>query len=150
VYTPSARRIKELGSRVAVLFWLYPGAYISGGSYQYGFYDGSYLAHTREVIVVTSNYRLGPLGFLAADEHQREGKQEHANAAIMDQMKALEWVKRNIARFGGDPDNVTLWGLSAGAYSILIHMTSPAILPNLFHKVIFAESSNWTSRSYAG
>ncbi|KAI8058315.1 Carboxylesterase [Syncephalis plumigaleata] len=132
VYTPSSKRIKELGGRVAVLFWLYPGAYIAGGSYQYGFYDGSYLAQTRDVIVITSNYRLGPLGFLPAEESGHE----HANAAIMDQVKALEWVKRNIAWFGGDPDNITLWGLSAGAYSILIHMTSPMTPPNLFHKVI--------------
>ncbi|RKP22516.1 Carboxylesterase, partial [Syncephalis pseudoplumigaleata] len=129
VYTPAARRIKELGGRIAVLFWLYPGAFIAGGSYQYGFYDGSYLAETRDVIVVTSNYRLGPLGLLPADD-------SHANAAVVDQTKALEWVKRNIAWFGGDPDNVTMWGLSAGAYSILIHMTSPATPPGLFHKVI--------------
>ncbi|KAI9595226.1 Carboxylesterase [Syncephalis fuscata] len=129
VYTPSAKRIKELGGRVAVMFWLYPGAYIVGGSYQYGFYDGAYLAEKKDVIVVTSNYRMGPLGFLAASD-------DHANAGIVDQAKALEWVKRNIASFGGDPDNITLWGLSAGAYSVLIHMTSPATPPGLFHRAI--------------
>ncbi|RKP07099.1 Carboxylesterase, partial [Thamnocephalis sphaerospora] len=129
VYTPSVRRIAELGGRVPVMLWIFPGAFFFGSSYHFGVYDGSHLASANDAVVVTFNYRLGPLGFFAGNDDQ-------GNAAILDQVAAMQWVKRNIANFGGDPDNITMWGVSAGAYSALIHLTSPTTPPGLFHRAI--------------
>ncbi|XP_066269254.1 cAMP-regulated D2 protein-like [Branchiostoma lanceolatum] len=107
-------------ARLPVLFWLYGGNYGMGtGSAM--MYDGRILANKTSTIVVTTNYRLGALGFLvtASGEDDVEG-----NQGLLDQVEALKWVQENIASFGGDKDRVTLFGQSAGSDSIAIHLVS--------------------------
>lgn len=90
-----------------------------------GFESGSASSHTpiylmdRDIVLVTINYRLGPFGFLALGTKDALG-----NMGLKDQVLALKWVQKNIERFGGDPNSVTLAGLSAGAYSTTGHMVS--------------------------
>jgi len=106
-------------------------------------YDGESLA-SRGVVVVTFNYRLGPLGFLAHPALSRESA-EHVsgNYGLLDQIAALHWVRDNIAAFGGDPSNVTVFGQSAGASSVAgVLMVSP-LARGLFHRVI-AQSAGTT------
>ena len=106
-----------------VMFWIHGGAFVegSGGS---GIYNGAALAR-QGVVVVTINYRLGALGFFAHPQLSAESKEPAANFGIMDQVAALAWVQKNIAAFGGDPRNVTVWGESAGAMSVYALMVSP-------------------------
>ena len=114
--------------------------FIHGGGFTYGaagvpLYDGAGLA-ARGAVIVTINYRLGRLGFFAHPALTREGPDgQLGNYAIMDQIAALQWVRRNIAAFGGDAGNVTVFGESAGAGSVQILMGSPAA-KGLFHKAI--------------
>ncbi|XP_067678791.1 pyrethroid hydrolase Ces2e-like isoform X2 [Haliotis asinina] len=106
--------------------------YIHGGSYQTGMgsmLDGAPLA-THEVIVVTINYRLGPLGFLSAADSEIPG-----NFGMLDQIQALKWIKGNIAAFGGDPERITIDGHSAGGCSVGLLMFSP-LARGLFQGVI--------------
>ena len=94
------------------------------------------------MIVVTFDYRLGKLGFFAPKELAEEAKKNNepvGNYGIMDQIEALKWVKENINSFGGDPNNVTIFGESAGGRSVTWLMTPPAA-KGLFHKAI-AESA---------
>ena len=122
--------------------------YIHGGSLQtgqpwYADYSGEGLAR-KNVIVVNMGYRLGVFGFLASEELQAESATgTTGNYGLMDQIKALEWVRDNIAAFGGDPDNVTLAGESAGAACVTALCTSP-LAKGLFRRAI-AESSTATS-----
>lgn len=122
-----------------------PGRYpvmvfLHGGGFTYGaagvpLYDGAALA-SRGVVLVTVNYRLGRLGFFAHPALTREAPNAWlGNYGIMDQVAALEWVKRNIAKFGGDAGNVTLFGESAGAGTVQLLMASPTSR-GLFHKAI--------------
>jgi para-nitrobenzyl esterase len=100
-------------------------------------YNGENLAR-KGVVIVTINYRLGYFGFFGHPALTEEAKVEHvptANYGLLDQLAALQWVKRNIEVFGGDPANVTLFGESAGGVSILALMTTPAA-SGLFHKAI--------------
>lgn len=119
VFTPRAER----GARLPVMVWLHGGALIFGGG-GLPLYDGVPLAH-QGVVVVTLNYRLGPLGFFVHPAIEREAPGGVVNFGLLDQIAALQWVQRNIAAFGGDPGNVTLFGQSAGAQSVLALMTSP-------------------------
>ena len=122
--------------------------FIHGGGFTYGaagvpLYDGAHLA-ARGAVIVTINYRLGRLGFFAHPALTAENPDgELGNYAIMDQVAALQWVKRNIAKFGGDPANVTIFGESAGAGSVQILMGSP-VSKGLFHKAI-SESGSGSS-----
>ncbi|XP_077996783.1 acetylcholinesterase-like [Glandiceps talaboti] len=105
--------------KTAVLVWLHGGAfYIASGSAPEN--DGTVLSALGDVIVVTLNYRLGPLGFLSTGDSASPG-----NYGLMDQRQAVIWIKENIAAFGGDPDRITLSGQSAGAASIGLHLFSP-------------------------
>jgi len=118
-----------------VMFWIHGGAFTQGaGSYE--MYDGSALAGTQDVVVVTINYRLGPFGFLALPELTGEdGAVGAGNYGLLDQIAALEWVRDNIANFGGDPKNVTIFGESAGGVSVCALLASgPAA--GLFHRAI--------------
>lgn len=114
--------------------------FLHGGSFTYGaagvpLYDGAGLA-SRGVVIVTVNYRLGRLGFFAHPALTAEDPNGRlGNYGIMDQVAALEWVKRNIARFGGDAGNVTIFGESAGAGAVQVLMGSP-VSKGLFHKAI--------------
>jgi para-nitrobenzyl esterase len=118
VWTP------ERAKKAPVLVWIHGGALV-GGSSREAMYDGTAFAQ-RGVIVVSINYRLGVLGWLAHPELTRESPQHFSgNYGLLDQIAALHWVKDNIAAFGGDPGNVTIAGESAGALSALYLMTSP-------------------------
>ena len=105
IFTPRAKPV----ARLPVMVWLH---------------DGAALAH-QGVVLVTVNYRLGPLGFFVHPAIEREAPGGAVNFGLLDQIAALKWVKRNIAAFGGDPNNVTLFGQSAGAQSVLALMSSP-------------------------
>ena len=126
VYTPAAR--SSFGGR-PVLVWIHGGGLEQDGARDY---DGSKLA-ADGVVVVTINYRLGALGFLAHPALASHGAA--GNYGLMDQQAALRWVQRNIARFGGDPGNVTIAGQSAGGLSVLAQMVSPGAR-GLFQRAI--------------
>jgi para-nitrobenzyl esterase len=117
------------GSRKPVMFWIHGGANQGGSAMGAAGieppFDGAKLA-ARGVVVVTINYRLGMFGFLAHPELTAESK-HHAsgNYGLLDQVAALHWVKENIARFGGDPAQVTIFGQSAGAHDVGLLLTSP-------------------------
>ena len=117
--------------RRPVMVWLHGGGFDSGSSSQYG---AAPLAIGGDVVVVTVNYRLGALGFLSSPALDGEGHPS-GNYGLEDQAAALRWVRRNAARFGGDPDNVTLFGQSGGARSVCAHLASPRSR-GLFHKAI--------------
>nr|WP_296778159.1 carboxylesterase/lipase family protein [Rhodococcus sp. (in: high G+C Gram-positive bacteria)] len=121
-----------------VMVWIHGGAYYLGSSAQ-KVYDGTRLVTEGQVVLVTANYRLGALGFL---DFSSFGDFD-ANLGLRDQIAALEWVRDNIAAFGGDPSRVTLFGESAGGGSVTTLMVSPRA-EGLFHRVI-AESSPATS-----
>lgn len=117
-----------------VMVWIYGGGFGSGGS-TVPLYDGEELAK-KGIVVVNINYRVGILGFLAHPELSAENpEQTSGNYGILDQIAALEWVKKNIAAFGGDPENVTIAGQSAGAFSVNALVVSPKA-KGLFHKAI--------------
>ena len=123
-----------------VLVWIHGGAFAEG----YGgsrLYDGSELARDRHVIVVTINYRLGALGFLSTRELDLENAAGNSgNFGLQDQQEALRWVQRNIRAFGGDPTNVTVFGESAGAMSVVDHLVSPAAR-GLFQRAIIQSAA---------
>lgn len=116
-----------------VMVWLHGGGFTIGAG---GLppYQGHALAR-RDVVVVTLNYRLGHLGFFAHPALEGEEDRVVHNFALLDQIAALQWIRDNIAAFGGDPDNITLFGESAGARSVLSLLASP-LAKNLFHKAI--------------
>jgi para-nitrobenzyl esterase len=120
--------------KMPVMVWIYGGGY-SEGSSEVAVYNGANLARTG-VVVVTFNYRVGPLGFFAYPALTEESQHHSSgNYGLLDQMAALNWVHRNIAAFGGDPSNVTIFGQSAGAGSVAILMTSP-LAKGLFEHAI--------------
>ncbi len=125
----------EKSGQFPVMFWIHGGGFMQGtGSYQ--MYDGSRLAAERDVVVVTINYRLGHLGWLALPELKAEDPNGGVgNYGLTDQTRALEWVRQNIGGFGGDPDNVTVFGQSAGGISICALLVSPPA-KGLFDKAI--------------
>lgn len=121
-----------------VMVWILPGSFTQGDA-SMPRYHGRELAK-QGVVVVTFNYRLGMLGQFAHRALRRTQPDEPAgNYYMMDQIAALEWVRDNIAEFGGDPGNVTIFGMSAGGVSVNYHMASPASA-GLFHKAISQSS----------
>ncbi len=126
-----------------VMVWLH------GGSLTYGagdIYPPTRLVTRGDVVVVTVNYRLGALGFLAHQAFDAAGASRSGNFGLEDQQAALRWVRRNAAAFGGDPRNVTLFGESAGSFSTCAHLASPASA-GLFDKVIMQSgpcTAGWT------
>jgi para-nitrobenzyl esterase len=121
-------------SNAPVLLWIHGGA-LRGGSSKETLYDGSRLAE-HGLVVVSINYRLGILGYLAHPELSAESPTGvSGNYGLLDQIEALRWVNANIAAFGGDPGNVTIAGESAGALSVMYLMTAPAA-EGLFAKAI--------------
>ncbi|RZJ27628.1 MAG: carboxylesterase family protein, partial [Brevundimonas sp.] len=118
IWTPSTT------AKAPVMVWIHGGALVTGSSKE-TLYDGARLAR-EGVVVVSINYRLGVLGWLAHPDLSAESPLGiSGNYGLMDQVAALEWVKRNIESFGGDPDNVTIAGESAGGLSVLYLMGSP-------------------------
>ncbi len=129
VWTPR----DEPGARLPVMVWLHGGALIFGAG-GLSLYDGAALAR-QGVIVVTLNYRLGPLGYFVHPALERAAPGGPANFGLLDQIAALRWVQRNIESFGGDPRQVTVFGQSAGAQSVLALMASP-LARDLFQRAI--------------
>jgi para-nitrobenzyl esterase len=132
------------GGRRPVLAWIHGGAFILGAGSQ-PLYDGSALARRGDVVVVTINYRLGALGFLHLKERCGERIPATGNEGILDQIAALQWVRDEIAAFGGDPANVTIFGESAGAMSCATLLGTPRAR-GLFHRAILQSgSANYVS-----
>lgn len=125
IWTPAYENQTNMTSKkLPVLFWIYGGRF-TGGSGDVKTYDGTGFAQ-KDIIVVTFNYRLGPFGYLAHPELSAEsGQNSSGNYGILDQQAALHWVSENIAKFGGDPDQITVGGQSAGSASALDAMWSP-------------------------
>jgi para-nitrobenzyl esterase len=122
------------GAKLPVMVWIHGGGFVFGS----GSWPGtSGVQFARQgVVLVTFNYRLGRLGFFAFPALGREHSEEpKGNYGYMDQIAALEWVRKNIAAFGGDPTNVTIFGESAGGVSVHTHLTSP-LSRGLFQKAI--------------
>ena len=119
-------------SALPVMAWIHGGALIRGSNQIDSSSTGGpqQFMDSRDVIVVTINYRLGPLGFLSFGTDEVPG-----NAGLRDQTMALKWVNKNIASFGGDPDMVTIFGESAGSLSVSLHLLSP-LSQGLFHRGI--------------
>ncbi|GAA2207868.1 carboxylesterase family protein [Nonomuraea monospora] len=109
------------GQRLPVLFWIHGGGLLNGSANQH---DGTLIAQLEDVVVVSVNYRLGVLGYLAHPALTAEAGQS-GNYGLLDQQAALRWVRRNIAAFGGDPRQVTIDGESAGGFSVCAHLTAP-------------------------
>ena len=123
-----------------VMVWIYGGGF-TGGSGGLAWYDGENLA-SKGPVIVTFNYRLGSLGFFAHPELAKEsGHNASGNYGMMDAIAALQWVKKNISAFGGDPNNVTIAGESAGAIMVGALLGSPQA-KGLYHRAI-AESGGW-------
>jgi para-nitrobenzyl esterase len=116
--------------KLAVLVWIYGGAFVGGSS---SLYPLDALATKGHVIVVTMNYRLGALGFMA---HPAFNRASDGGYGLADQRAALSWVQRNIAAFGGNPHNVTIAGESAGAASVCMQILAPGEAKGLFEKAI--------------
>lgn len=129
VWTPYPRP-----QAATVMIWIYGGSFLSGVS-SLDVYDGQYLAAEQNVVVVSMNYRVGALGFLAMGQDSSPG-----NQGLMDQTLAMRWVQDNIHEFGGDPNQVTIFGESAGAASVSLHLLSP-ISRNLFQRAIMQSSA---------
>jgi para-nitrobenzyl esterase len=127
------------GGRRPVMVFIHGGAFIEGSA-RNSWCDGGMLARRGNVVVVTLQYRIGALGFLELSQIGGEKFASSGNLGILDQLAVLQWIKKNIAAFGGDPGNVTLFGESAGATSVAILMTMPGAR-GLFHKVILESNS---------
>jgi para-nitrobenzyl esterase len=123
-----------------VMVWLHGGGFSSGSSLEFPCLDGENLSRTGDVIVVSLNHRLNVLGFLDLSPYGEQFKYS-ANVGLMDMVLALQWVKDNIERFGGDPDNVTLFGQSGGGTKVMALMNIPAA-KGLFHKAIVQSGSS--------
>jgi para-nitrobenzyl esterase len=130
------------GDRKPVMVWIHGGAYVLGSANQ-PLYNGRVLAAGGDVVVVTVNYRLGAFGFLDLSAFSTSGRRFDSNLGLRDVLVALQWVRDNIAAFGGDPDRVTLFGESAGAGIVTTLLTTPAGA-GLFSAAI-AQSSPATS-----
>lgn len=135
------------GSRLPVMVWIHGGGYFAGSGTM-KLYDGKALAR-RGVILITINYRLGRLGFFAHPALKADRDANHPGEPIglygfLDQIAALEWVRRNITAFGGDPGNVTIFGESAGGGSVTQLMVSP-LAKGLFARAISQSGATGTS-----
>ena len=123
IYTPATDQKKR-----PVMFWIHGGSFKNGSSRNY---DGVPLAKRGDVVVVVINYRLGPLGFL----YLPDAPNVSANVGLLDQITALKWIKENIVKFGGDPENITLFGESAGAACICCLLGMPTA-KGLYNRII--------------
>jgi para-nitrobenzyl esterase len=128
-----------LKSKLPVMLWLHGGANAGGTASSALYKDGTLVQHG--IVLVTVNYRLGIFGFFAHPELTRESPHKASgNYGLMDQIAALSWVRQNIAVFGGDPDNITVFGQSAGAQDTSLLMTSP-LAKQMFCRAIVESGS---------
>jgi para-nitrobenzyl esterase len=130
VYTPADATDK---SKLPVMFWIHGGGY-SGGASSEPRHNGDFLP-LKGVVLITINYRLGVFGFLATADLAKEANGSAGNYGLLDMVSALQWVKANIKKFGGDPDNVTIFGESAGSFAVSTLMAA-APAQGLFQKAI--------------
>src|SRR4051812_14674499 len=130
VYAPADATDK---SKLPVMFWIHGGGFAGGASSEPR-HNGDFLP-LKGVVLITINYRLGVFGFLATADLAKEADGAAGNYGLMDMVAALQWVKANIAGFGGDPNNVTIFGESAGSFAVSTLMASP-MAKGLFHKAI--------------
>ncbi len=135
VWTP---KDLEADTKLPVMVWIHGGGHIAGSASD-GIYEGDVLAR-KGVVLVSFNYRLGILGFMAhpqlsEESETRIGKRSSGNYGTLDQIAALQWVRDNIEQFGGDPDKVTIFGESAGGHSVGQLMATP-LARGLFHRAI--------------
>ena len=131
VWTPAAGKPE---AKLPVIFWIHGGAYMGGYGHEIEFGGDAYAK--KGVILVTINYRLGMCGFLAHPLLTAENNSKGSgNYGLFDQLAALKWVKRNISAFGGNPDNITIMGQSAGAGSVQALISSP-LTKGLIHRAI--------------
>lgn len=146
VYAP-ADAFEDGAEPLPVMFWIYGGGFSAGSASQGVYRDPS--AYTeRDVILVIPNYRLGALGYLAHPDFSANSESGvSGNYGTMDQIAALEWVAANISQFGGDPENVTLFGESAGAISNNVLMVTPSA-QDLFDKAIMQSGGIWGLTPY--
>lgn len=121
--------------KLPVMVWIPGGQFLGGGA---NLYDARRLARLGQMVVVTLNYRVGLFGFMA---HPAMQAATNGTLGLADQIEALRWVKNNISAFGGDPNNITLAGESAGSGSICQHITNPVANRGLFHKAILMSGS---------
>ncbi len=124
---------KKIDEKLPVMVWIYGGGFGIGMTSSPA-YDGTNLAK-KGVVLVSVAYRVGPMGFLAHPELSSEGGGGSGTYGIQDQIAGLKWVKENIASFGGDPGNVTIFGESAGGFSVFMLTASP-VAKGLFHRAI--------------
>jgi para-nitrobenzyl esterase len=130
VYAPAEATNK---SKLPVMFWIHGGGYSGGGSNEPR-HNGDFLP-LKGVVLVTINYRLGVFGFLATSDLAKDANGAAGNYGLMDMVAALQWVKANIKNFGGDSDNVTIFGESAGSFAVSTLMAVPSA-KGLFAKAI--------------
>lgn len=127
----SAKKTKE---KLPVFVWIYGGG-LNSGSANCDIYDGEEMSK-KGVVFVSINYRVGIFGFMAHPELSKESsKNSSGNYGFLDQMEALKWIQKNITAFGGDPNNITIAGQSAGSFSVNALVASP-LAKGLFHKAI--------------
>lgn len=132
VWTPASSAAEKL----PVMVWFFGGGMTAGNTAEYEF-DGERIAK-RGIVMVSVNYRLNVFGFLSHPELTAEGiahGEPGANFGLLDQREGIRWVKRNIAAFGGDADNMTIFGQSAGGRAVWMHLTSPSE-KGLYHRAI--------------
>jgi para-nitrobenzyl esterase len=140
VWTPTTSEAAKL----PVMVWIYGGGFAAGAGSEPR-QDGENLAR-KGVVVVNLNYRLGVFGFLAHPDLAKEsGHNASGNYGLMDQLAALQWVRNNIAAFGGDPENVTIFGESAGSFSVSALMASP-LAQGLFQRAIGESGAFFSTR----
>ncbi len=131
------------GKKRPVMVWFHGGGFTAGSSIELPSYDGENLAKKGDVVVVTVNHRLNVLGFLDLSAYGDKYKGS-GNAGLLDLVAALQWVKQNIDQFGGDPNNVTIFGQSGGGGKVTCLMNSP-MAKGLFQKAIVESGSYITS-----
>jgi len=136
IWTPSPSRRNKL----PVMFWLHGGGF-AGGSGGHVAYDGTQLAAKHDVIVITVNHRLNAFGYLYLADAGGEKYANSTNLGMQDIVAALAWVRDNIAAFGGDPGNVTIWGQSGGAWKVATLLAMPSA-NGLFHRAIQESGPN--------
>ncbi len=140
IWTPA----KQQSDKLPVLVYIHGGAF-KGGSGSVALYNGENLAK-KGIVVVTINYRLGIFGFFTHPELSQESLQNTSgNYGLLDQIAALKWIQKNISKFGGNPNNITISGQSAGARSVMTLTASP-LAKGLFHKVI-AQSGPFSNKT---
>lgn len=138
IWTPG---INDGGNR-PVMVWIHGGGFSYGSSQELPCYDGENLSRKGNIVLVSLNHRLNVIGFLDLSEFGERYKFS-ANVGLLDIVEALKWIKENISNFGGDPDNVTLFGQSGGGGKIIALMSSP-YAKGLFHKAII--QSAWSPK----